>query len=51
MGHGGQEQHLQYGKGCSDKSRGSAATKLGFKSPFQHLQAVYSNLTLLVERN
>lgn len=35
-------------KECGDKSRGSIATKLGFKSPFQDLRAAYSNLTVLV---
>ena len=36
---------------CRDKSRGSVATKWGFKFLFQHLKALGSNLTLLVERN
>lgn len=36
-------------KRCSDKNRGSVAIKLGFQSLFQHLQAVYSHLALLIE--
>lgn len=38
-------------KGYSDQSRGSIATNLRLKSPFQHLQAVYFHLVRLVERN
>lgn len=36
-------------KRYSDKNRGSIATKLGSQSLFQHLQAVYSQLALLIE--
>lgn len=52
VGHSGSE-HLYNNmpKRYRDQSRGSMATKLGLKSPFWHLQAVYSNLALLVERN